>query len=555
MSQSESQSKSQSKSQTKSPSAGKSGASDSPERCTVTTSGIEIPVVATQSDLPADNAYQTLPGEFPYLRGVYPDMYRGRLWTMRQYAGFGSALETNKRFRRLLAQGQTGLSVAFDLPTQIGYDSDHELSRGEVGRTGVAIDSLADMETLFDGISLADVSTSMTINATAVILLAMYVTVARKQGVADSQISGTVQNDILKEFIARGTYIYPPRQSMRVVANILEYAQKHLPRYNTISISGYHIREAGATAAQEVAFTLANGIAYVQCALDAGLPLQTFAPRLSFFFAAHNNLFEEVAKFRAARALWARIIRDRFGSDSEKSQRLRFHTQTGGSTLTAQQPENNIVRTTVQALAAVMGGTQSLHTNSFDEALGLPTPRSAEIALRTQQIIAEESGVALSADPLAGSYLVEKLTAEIMGRVEELLAKIDEDGGAIAAVENGYFRNEIARSAYQYQLELESHKRVVVGQNKYVDADELDTETMKVDPALESAQLVRLTDVKQSRDDNEVRHRLENLKRVAEGADNIVPAVIDAVSAYATVGEISDTLREIWGEYRVGGEL
>ena len=555
MSQSESQSKSQSKSQTKSPSAGKSGASDSSERCTVTTSGIEIPVVATQSDLPADNAYQTLPGEFPYLRGVYPDMYRGRLWTMRQYAGFGSALETNKRFRRLLAQGQTGLSVAFDLPTQIGYDSDHELSRGEVGRTGVAIDSLADMETLFDGISLADVSTSMTINATAVILLAMYVTVARKQGVADSQISGTVQNDILKEFIARGTYIYPPRQSMRVVANILEYAQKHLPRYNTISISGYHIREAGATAAQEVAFTLANGIAYVQCALDAGLPLQTFAPRLSFFFAAHNNLFEEVAKFRAARALWARIIRDRFGSDSEKSQRLRFHTQTGGSTLTAQQPENNIVRTTVQALAAVMGGTQSLHTNSFDEALGLPTPRSAEIALRTQQIIAEESGVALSADPLAGSYLVEKLTAEIMGRVEELLAKIDEDGGAIAAVENGYFRNEIARSAYQYQLELESHKRVVVGQNKYVDADELDTETMKVDPALESAQLVRLTDVKQSRDDNEVRHRLENLKRVAEGADNIVPAVIDAVSAYATVGEISDTLREIWGEYRVGGEL
>ncbi len=523
--------------------------------CVTTTSGLEFPAVATEADSPKEADYQSLPGEFPYLRGIYRDMYRGRLWTMRQYAGFGSALETNKRFRRLLSQGQTGLSVAFDLPTQIGYDSDHELARGEVGKTGVAIDSLADMETLFEGISLAEISTSMTINSTAVILLAMYVTVARKQGVADEHIAGTVQNDILKEFIARGTYIYPPRQSMRIVADILEYAQKHLPRYNTISISGYHIREAGATAVQEVAFTLANAIAYVQCALDAGLEIDQFAPRLSFFFAAHNNLFEEVAKFRAARLLWAKIVRDKFGSQSEKSQRLRFHTQTGGSTLTAQQPENNIVRTTVQALAAVLGGAQSLHTNSFDEALGLPTARSAEVALRTQQIIAEESGVALSADPLGGSYLVEKLTSEIVRAAEELLQKIDESGGAIAAVESGYFRNEIGRSAYQYQLELESGKRIVVGQNKYVDEQEPDTEIMKVDPALERTQLQRLAELRQARDNKKVTQTLRELRSVAAGTQNIVPAIIEAVTVYATVGEIADVLREAWGEYHVGGEI
>jgi methylmalonyl-CoA mutase, N-terminal domain len=520
-----------------------------------TTSGIEAPLVATVSDLPKDKDFDALPGEYPYRRGVYSDMYRGRMWTMRQYAGFGSAAVTNERFRRLLAQGQTGLSVAFDLPTQIGYDSDHELARGEVGRTGVAIDSLADMETLFDGISLADVSTSMTINATAVILLAMYISVARKQGVADESIAGTVQNDILKEFVARGTYIYPPRQSMRLVADILEFSHRRLPRYNTISISGYHIREAGATAVQEVAFTLANAIAYVQCALDAGLEIDQFAPRLSFFFAAHNNLFEEVAKFRAARLLWARIVRDRFGSQSEKSQRLRFHTQTGGSTLTAQQPENNIVRTTVQALAAVMGGTQSLHTNAFDEALGLPTSHSAEIALRTQQIIAEESGVALTADPLGGSYLVEKLTEDIVNRAGELLQNIDEAGGAIAAVEDGYFRNEISRSAYQYQLDLESRKRIVVGQNKYVDEHESDTEIMNVDPSLERVQLKRLAELHDKRDGAKVDQALRKLKSCAEGSDNIVESVIEAVSVYATVGEISDSLREVWGEYRVGGEI
>ncbi|MBN4057028.1 methylmalonyl-CoA mutase [bacterium AH-315-J21] len=522
---------------------------------TLTTSGIELPLVASASDLPTGPERQTAPGEFPYLRGIYPDMYRGRLWTMRQYAGFGSALETNQRFQRLLAQGQTGLSVAFDLPTQIGYDSDHDLARGEVGRTGVAIDSLADMEALFDGISLAEVSTSMTINSTAVILLAMYVTVARKQGVADDKIAGTVQNDILKEFIARGTYIYPPRQSMRLIADILQFAQKNLPRYNTISISGYHIREAGATAVQEVAFTLANGIAYVQCALDAGLEIDQFAPRLSFFFAAHNNLFEEVAKFRAARMMWAKIVRDRFGSTSEKSQRLRFHTQTGGSTLTAQQPEINIVRTTVQALAAVMGGTQSLHTNSFDEALGLPTARSAKVALRTQQIIAEESGVPLTADPLGGSYLVEKLTSEIIERAEDLIAIIDEAGGAIAAVESGYFRNEIGRSAYQFQMELESQQRIIVGQNKYVDEQESDTEVMKVDPSLEKSQLKRLAELRQKRDNEKVRQALAELKTVAEGTNNIVPAVIEAVTIYATVGEISDALRETWGEYRAGGDI
>lgn len=515
----------------------------------VTTSGIEFPVVASADDVPANGEYCIPPGEYPFLRGVYPDMYRGRRWTMRQYAGFGSATETNARFRRLLEQGQTGLSVAFDLPTQIGYDSDHAMSAGEVGKTGVAIDSLADMETLFDQIPLAEISTSMTINATSVILLAMYVTVARKQGASDDKISGTVQNDILKEFIARGTYIFPPKQSMRIVADIFSYAADHLPRYNTISISGYHIREAGASAVQEVAFTLSDAIAYVENALEAGLEIDTFAPRLSFFFAAHSNLFEEVAKFRSARRLWAKIIKERFGSDSKKSQLLRFHTQTGGSTLTAQQPENNIVRTAMQALSAVLGGTQSLHTNAFDEALGLPTAHSAEIALRTQQILAEESGVNWSADPLGGSFLVEKLTDELTAKAEAEIQKIDEMGGAVAAVENGYFRNEIGRSAYEYQLELESEERIVVGLNRYQDSANAPVEVMKVDPQLEVDQVARLRKLRAERDDTKVKSALSQLTGAAEGSENIVPAVLTAVEAYATVGEISDALRAIWGEY------
>ncbi|MFQ5608297.1 MAG: methylmalonyl-CoA mutase, partial [Candidatus Zixiibacteriota bacterium] len=475
------------------------------------------------------------------------------------YAGFGSAADTNERFRRLLDQGQTGLSVAFDLPTQIGYDSDHELASGEVGRTGVAIDSLADMETLFNGIPLDEVSTSMTINSTAVILLAMYVTVARKQGVSDELISGTVQNDILKEFIARGTYIYPPRQSMRVVADIFAFANGRLPRYNTISISGYHIREAGSTAAQEVAFTLANAVAYVENALERGLKIDELAPRLSFFFAAHNNLFEEVAKFRAARQLWAETVRDRFGSSQAKSQMLRFHTQTGGSTLTAQQPENNIVRTALQALASVMGGTQSLHTNAFDEALGLPTVHSAEVALRTQQIIAEESGVNWTADPLGGSYLVEYLTERTLELARETMARIDQMGGAIPAIEEGYFQREIARAAYETQTELEQKKRVVVGQNKYVASDEGPVEVMKVDMSLESEQIKRVRELRKKRDNQAVEKALGDLRRAAgaatgaatgAGSDgNIMEAALRAVESYATVGEISDTLREEWGEY------
>ena len=523
------------------------------EKKRLSSSGVEFPVVARRKDASAEfsrSAQGSAPGEYPFRRGVYADMYRGRGWTMRQYAGFGSAAETNERFRHLLDQGQTGLSVAFDLPTQIGYDSDHALAAGEVGRTGVAIDSLADMETLFADIPLGTVSTSMTINATAVILLAMYVAVARKQGVADDLISGTVQNDILKEFIARGTYIYPPRQSMRIVADILSYANEHLPRYNTISISGYHIREAGSTAAQEIAFTLANAIAYVENALSAGLELDDFAPRLSFFFAAHNNLFEEVAKFRAARQLWAEIVRDKFGSNSAKAQRLRFHTQTGGSTLTAQQPENNIVRTTIQALAAVMGGTQSLHTNAFDEALGLPTVRSAEIALRTQQIIAEESGVNWSADPLGGSYLVEKITDDLLERARDFLQAIERSGGAVKAIENGYFRGEIGRAAYQFQVELEEKKRVVVGQNKYIAESAEPVETMKVDPALEAAQVERTLRLRESRNQKKTKVALERLRDAARGDSNIMEATLESVESYATVGEISDTLREEWGEYQ-----
>ena len=515
----------------------------------VTTSNIEFPIVATVADLPLNQDTQSALGEFPYLRGIYADMYRGRPWTMRQYAGFGSAVETNTRFRFLLSQGQTGLSVAFDLPTQIGYDSDHAMAKGEVGRTGVAIDTLADMETLFDRIPLGAVSTSMTINATAAILLAMYVCVARKQGVADSAISGTIQNDILKEFIARGTYIFPPRPSMRIVANIFAYTQRHLPRYNSISISGYHIREAGATAAQEIAFTLADGIAYVENARTAGLSVDEFAPRLSFFFAAHSNLFEEIAKFRAARRMWAHIMRDRFGARDPRSMLLRFHTQTGGSTLTAQQPENNIVRTTIQALAAVMGGTQSLHTNSYDEALGLPTEKAAEIALRTQQIIAEESGVSWSADPLGGSYLVERLTEELTEKAQVLLDDIDRQGGAVTAVEKGYFKQEIGRAAYAYQRDIEGAVRNVVGVNKYVTADK-PIESFALDPKLEEDQLARLARVKRERDQAQARQSLTKLSEAAHSEENIMFPIIDAVNAYATVGEISDCLRSVWGEYQ-----
>ncbi|MEW6050798.1 MAG: methylmalonyl-CoA mutase family protein [Candidatus Zixiibacteriota bacterium] len=514
-----------------------------------TSSGVEIPVVVGPNDHHAEPSTIGQPGSYPFTRGVYADMYRGRLWTMRQYAGFGTAEETNKRFKYLLERGQTGLSVAFDLATQIGYDSDHRMARGEVGRTGVAIDSLADMERLFEGIPLDKVSTSMTINATAVILLAMYIAVGKKQGVAPAQLSGTVQNDILKEFIARGTYILPPGPSMRIITDIFSYGNEQLPKYNTISISGYHIREAGATAAQEVAFTLSNGVAYVEAALKAGLEVDSFAPRLSFFFAAHNDLFEEVAKFRAARRLWARIVGEKFGAKDERSMLLRFHAQTGGSTLTAQQPENNIVRTTIQALAAVLGGTQSLHTNSFDEALALPTEKSAEIALRTQQILAYESGSANSADPLGGSYYVEYLTDEIEAKVVAIMDRIRELGGSVSCVESGYFKDELARSAYEYQKRIESGDTIQVGVNRFrTDSAEIPT-VLKLDPELEKRQIANLKQLKSHRDNARVQASLGKLEQTAKGSDNVVPAVIEAVECYATVGEISDVFRHIWGEY------
>lgn len=512
-----------------------------------TTSGIEIPVVADKDSVKKSSP---LPGEYPYTRGIYKNMYRGRFWTMRQYAGFGTAEDTNKRFRYLLEQGQTGLSVAFDLATQIGYDSDHPLARGEVGRTGVAIDSLADMEILFDKIPLGEVSTSMTINSTAAILLAMYITVARKQSVGPDKISGTIQNDILKEFIARGTYIFPPKPSMRIITDIFAYARDHLPRFNTISISGYHIREAGATAVQEIAFTLANAVAYVESALKAGLHIDEFAPRLSFFFAAHSNLFEEVAKFRAARKIWASIVKERFGAESDKSLLLRFHTQTGGSTLTAQQPENNIVRTAMQALSAVLGGTQSLHTNAYDEALALPTEKSAEIALRTQQILAFESGVVDSADPLGGSYLIEYLTREIEKKCRELMELIEKKGGAVKCVEDGFFKTEIANSAYNYQKAVEKGEAVIVGVNRFgVKTEEIHDDILKVDPQLEQKQVHRLKELRLNRDNEKVNKCLKQLKETAAGKENLVPPIIEAVENYATVGEISDSLREIWGEY------
>ena len=515
-----------------------------------TDSGIEIQPLYGGSDAPQDLAERLGgPGEFPFTRGVYPGMYRQRLWTMRQYAGFGSAEETNERFRYLLDAGQTGLSVAFDLPTQMGYDSDHPKAAAEVGRVGVAIDSLADMELLLKDIPLSEVSTSMTINATASILLLLYQLVAEKQGVPGEKVTGTTQNDILKEYTARGTYIYPPRPSMRIITDLFAYCRDNLPRWNTISISGYHMREAGCTAVQEVAFTIADGIAYVQAALDAGLEVDDFAPRLSFFFACHMNFFEEVAKFRAARRLWAQVMRERFGAKNPKSMMLRFHTQTGGATLTAQQPENNIVRTALEALAAVLGGTQSLHTNSFDEALALPSEKAARIALRTQQVIGYESGVVDAADPLGGSYLVENLTAEIEERARSYLDKVDEMGGAVEAIENGWMKREIEESAYRINQGVESGERVVVGVNRFALEHEEDVELHHLDPELQRNQVARLTEVRAGRDGSEVQRALKQLEEAARGDDNLLYPMKEALAAYATLGEVSDVLRGVYGEY------
>jgi len=491
-----------------------------------------------------------LPGEFPYTRGVQSTMFRGRFWTMRQYAGFASAEESNARYKFLLAQGQTGLSVAFDLPTQIGYDSDHPLAAGEVGKVGVAIDSLADMEILFDGIPLDKVSTSMTINAPASVLLAMYIAVAEKQGVSADKLNGTIQNDILKEYVARGTYIYPPTPSMRLITDIFAFCAKEVQNWNTISISGYHIREAGSTAIQEVAFTLADGIAYVDAAIKAGLDVDEFAPRLSFFFNAHNDLFEEVAKFRAARRVWAHIMKDRFGAKNPKSWMLRFHTQTGGSTLTAQQPENNVVRVTIQALAAVLGGTQSLHTNSKDEALALPTEASVRIALRTQQILANESGVAETPDPLAGSYYVESLTNSIEEGVLAYIRRIDDLGGAVKAIEQGYIQQEIQDSAYAWQMDVEKNERIVVGLNKFQVKEDPPKGLLRVDPAVGEKQVEKIGALRAKRDGAATKAALEALRAAAMGTDNLMPPILAAVKTYATLGEICDVLRGIFGEYR-----
>jgi methylmalonyl-CoA mutase N-terminal domain/subunit len=489
------------------------------------------------------------PGEYPFTRGVYPSMYRGRLWTMRQYAGYASAEESNARYRYLLEQGQTGLSVAFDLPTQIGYDADDPIAVGEVGKVGVSISSLGDMETLFDGIPLERVSTSMTINAPAAILLAMYVAVAKRQGAEISKLRGTIQNDVLKEYIARGTYIFPPKPSMRLITDVFQYCQAEIPSWNTISISGYHIREAGSTAVQEVAFTLANGIAYVQAAIDTGLDVDKFARQLSFFFNAHNNFLEEIAKFRAARRLWAKIMRKRFGAENPRSWMLRFHTQTAGSTLTAQQPQNNVVRVALQALAAVLGGTQSLHTNSMDEALCLPTEQSVQVALRTQQIIAHESGVADSVDPLAGSYLVEHLTDEIEARAGDYIEQIDGMGGALAAIEHGFIQSEIQDAAYRAQQAVEGGEQIVVGVNKYASDEELDLEHLSVDPAIEVAQRARLKTLRAERDGERVNAMLSQLESAARGSDNLMPLLIEAVENEITLGEICAVLRDVWGEY------
>lgn len=508
-----------------------------------TTSGIEIKEVYT-----GPSHMDELPGEFPFTRGIQKDMYRGKPWTMRQYAGFSTAEESNKRYHYLLSQGTTGLSVAFDLPTQIGYDSDHELAEGEVGKVGVAIDSLYDIEILFDGIQLKDITTSMTINATAAILLAMYIALAKKQGADLTQISGTIQNDILKEYAARGTYIYPPTPSMRLITDIFEYCSKEIPKWNTISISGYHIREAGSTAVQELAFTLANGKAYLKAALEKGLDINVFAKRLSFFFNCHNNFFEEIAKFRAARRMWAHISKE-LGATDAGAQKLRFHTQTGGSTLTAQQPFNNIIRVSNQALAAVLGGTQSLHTNGYDEALSLPTEAAAKIALRTQQIIAFESGVTDTVDPLAGSYFVEALTDEIEAAAQLYIDRIDAMGGAVKAIEQDYIQQEIAASAYQYQNDIESGEKVLVGVNKFTQPEEAPSNVFRVDDAIRQMQIEKIKNLKNKRDNKAVKESLQLLRIAALGTENLMPLIVSSVENYATLGEIADVLRGVFGEY------
>ena len=518
----------------------------------LTSSGIPVERVYTPVEVEGwDYAQQDgFPGDYPFTRGIQPTMYRGRFWTMRQYAGFGSAEDTNLRYKYLLEQGQTGLSVAFDLPTQMGYDSSHPLASGEVGKVGVAIDSLEDMERLFEGIPLGKVSTSMTINSTAAILLAMYMTVAEKQGVDPSGLDGTIQNDVLKEYVARGTYIYPPKESMRIITDIFAFCNQNLPKWNMISISGYHIREAGSTAVQEVAFTLADGIAYVDAAIRAGLDVDKFAARLSFFFNVHNNFLEEVAKFRAARRLWAHIMKERFNAKNPRSMMLRFHTQTAGCTLTAQQPENNIVRVTIQALASVLGGTQSLHTNSMDEALALPSDKAVRIALRTQQILAYESGVTESADPLGGSYMIESLTDSLEEKVREYLDKIDTLGGMVRAIEEGYVQREIQNSAYAYQLQVEKDEEIVVGLNRFQVEEPPPESLLRVDPEVGKKQTERLEAVKNKRDGTTVKNALEKLEATARGEDNLMPLILEAVRNYATLGEISDCLRNVFGEYR-----
>ena len=514
----------------------------------------------TDSDIPVDSVYLPpekqnytkslgLPGKFPFTRGVQSSMYRSKFWTMRQYAGFGSAEDTNGRFKYLLNSGTTGLSVAFDLPTQMGYDSDHILAEGEVGKVGVPISSIEDMEILFSDIPLERVSTSMTINSTAAILLALYIAIAKKQGADLKNLSGTIQNDILKEYIARGTYIYPPDASMRIITDIFKFCKAHLPKWNTISISGYHIREAGSDAVQEVGFTLANAIAYVQAALDSGLDIDDFASRISFFFNAHNNFFEEIAKFRAARRMWANLIRKRFHAKNEKSMRMRFHAQTGGSTLTAQQPENNIIRVTLQALAAVLGGTQSLHTNSFDEALALPTENSVRIALRTQQIIAHESGVTDTCDPLGGSYYIEYLTDEIEKRAFQYIKKIDELGGAVESIKKGYFQTEISNRAYDYQKQIEDGEKTVVGVNEFVEKYTTTNDVLNIDHKMIEKQKTRIAGFKKNRDKGKVSAALENLESTAAGTENLMPAIIRCVEDKCSLGEISDVLREVFGSY------
>ncbi len=509
-----------------------------------TDSGIEIKRIYPKQDFPEEQ-----PGDYPFTRGIQPTMYRSKLWTMRQYAGFSTAEESNKRYHYLLKNGTTGLSVAFDLPTQIGYDSDHAMSEGEVGKAGVAIDSLRDMELLFDGIKLEEITTSMTINSTASILLAMYIALAKKQGADLKKISGTIQNDLLKEYAARGTYIYPPKASMRIITDIFEYCSKEVPKWNTISISGYHIREAGSTAVQELAFTLSNGKAYLKAAIDKGLDINVFAKRLSFFFNAHNNLFEEVAKFRAARRMWAKISKG-LGATDPRAQMLRFHTQTGGATLTAQQPQNNIVRVTIQALSAVLGGTQSLHTNGFDEAIALPTENAARIALRTQQIIGFESGAADTVDPLAGSYFVETLTNEVEEQAWEYIHKIDAMGGSVSAIEQGYLQQEIAASAYKYQNEIQKNEKIIVGVNKFEVEEKPFDDILRIDDSIRQQQIEKINKVKAERNNEKVKALLARLESEALGETNLMPVILESCEQYATLGEIADVLRKVFGEYK-----